>query len=146
MKEILEMEVTVKNLLMVFVVIFALAILVIRSGHSTGMPVLDLEVRLREWLEDTFYARPRSKELFLGHPAFVLAVAAFLKKFPKKILLALTIVATIGQSSMVETFAHVHTPIFVSFMRGVDGLIPGAILGVVAILMAYYAAKLKAKS
>ena len=146
LKEILEMEVTVKNLLMVFVVIFALAILVIRSGHSTGMPVLDLEVRLREWLEDTFYARPRSKELFLGHPAFVLAVAAFLKKFPKKILLALTIVATIGQSSMVETFAHVHTPIFVSFMRGVDGLIPGAILGVVAILMAYYAAKLKAKS
>ena len=141
LKEILEMEVTVKNLLMVFGVIFALAILVIRSGHSTGMPVLDLEVRLREWLEDTFYARPRSKEIFLGHPAFILAVAAFLKKFPKKFLLALTIIATIGQSSMVETFAHVHTPIFVSFMRGVDGLFPGAVLGVVAVLMTYYAVR-----
>ena len=42
---------------------------------------------------------------------------------------------------MVETFAHVHTPIFVSFMRGVDGLFPGAVLGVVAVLMTYYAVR-----
>ena len=137
-KEILEMNITVKNLLAVFAVIFALAILVIRSGHSTGMPVLDVEVKLREWLEDTFYARPRSKELFLGHPAFILLVAAFLKKFPKKILFVLTIIATIGQSSMVETFAHVHTPIMVSFMRGIDGLIPGAIIGSILILVYYF--------
>lgn len=142
-KEILEMNVTVKNLIGVFFVIAVLAILVIRSGHSTGMPVLDIEVRLREWLEDTFYARPRSKEIFLGHPAFILAIAAFLKKFPKKILFVLTIIATIGQSSMVETFAHVHTPIMVSFMRGIDGLIPGAIFGVIAILIYYFVTKKK---
>ena len=141
LKEILEMNVTVKDLIAVFIVIAALAILVIRSGHSTGMPVSDLEVRLREWLEDTFYARPRSKEIFLGHPFFVLMVAAFLKKFPKKILFVLTIIATIGQSSMVETFAHVHTPIMVSFMRGIDGLIPGAIFGAIGILAIYFGNK-----
>ena len=140
-KEILEMNVTVKNLLAVFVVIAALVVLVIRSGHSTGMPVSDFEVRIREWLEDTFYARPRSKEIFLGHPAFVILIAAFLKKFPKKILFVLTILATIGQGSMVETFAHVHTPIMVSFMRGIDGLIPGAIFGVIAVLIYYFAKK-----
>ena len=140
-KEILEMNVTVKNLLAVFVVIAALAILVIRSGHSTGMPVSDFEVRIREWLEDTFYARPRSKEIFLGHPAFIILIAAFFKKFPKKILFMLTILATIGQGSMVETFAHVHTPIMVSFMRGIDGLIPGAIFGVIALLIYYFAKK-----
>ena len=142
-KEILEMNVTMKNLLMIFVVLAALAILVIRSGHSTGMPVLDLEVRLREWLEDTFYARPRSKEIFLGHPVFIILIAAFLKKFPKKILFVLTILATIGQSSMVETFAHVHTPIMVSFMRGIDGLIPGAIFGVIAVLIYYFVTRKK---
>ena len=141
LKEILEMNVTVKDLIAVFIVIAALAILVIRSGHSTGMPVSDLEVRLREWLEDTFYARPRSKEIFLGHPFFILMVAAFLKKFPKKILFVLTIIATIGQSSMVETFAHVHTPIMVSFMRGIDGLIPGAIFGAIGILAIYFGNK-----
>ena len=141
LKEILEMHVTVKDLIAVFIVIAALAILVIRSGHSTGMPVLDVEVRLREWLEDTFYARPRSKEIFLGHPFFILMVAAFLKKFPKKILFVLTIIATIGQSSMVETFAHVHTPIMVSFMRGIDGLIPGAIFGGILLLGIYFGNK-----
>ena len=71
----------------------------------------------------------------------MLAVAAFLKKFPKKILLFLTLVATIGQSSMVETFAHVHTPIFVSFMRGIDGLVPGAAFGAIAILIFYFVTK-----
>lgn len=141
LKEILEMNVTVKDLIAVFIVIAALAILVIRSGHSTGMPVSDLEVSIREWLEDTFYARPRSKEIFLGHPFFVLMVAAFLKKFPKKILFVLTIIATIGQSSMVETFAHVHTPIMVSFMRGIDGLIPGAIFGGILLLGIYFGNK-----
>ena len=35
---------------------------------------------------------------------------------------------------MVETFAHMRTPIFMSFMRGVDGVIPGAIIGAILIL------------
>ena len=139
--EISEMHVTVKSLMALLVVIGVLAILVIRSGHSTGMPVSDLEISLREWLEDNFYARPRSKEIFLGHPFFILMVAAFLKKFPKKILFVLTIIATIGQSSMVETFAHLHTPILVSIMRGIDGLIPGAIFGGILVLAIHFGVK-----
>ena len=46
----------------------------------------------------------------------------------------LIMAATIGQSSMVETFAHMRTPIFMSLMRGLDGLIPGAIIGAVLII------------
>ena len=64
----------------------------------------------------------------------MLAFAAFLKKFPKMICFALVMAATVGQSSMVETFAHMRTPIFMSFMRGLDGLIPGAIIGAVLIV------------
>ena len=64
----------------------------------------------------------------------MLAFVAFLKKFPKMICFALVMAATIGQGSMVETFAHMRTPIFMSFMRGLDGLIPGAIIGAVLII------------
>ena len=98
------------------------------------MPVSGLEIKIRNLLEQIFYARPRSKEIFFGHPAFMLAFVAFLKKFPKMICFALVMAATIGQGSMVETFAHMRTPIFMSFMRGLDGLIPGAIIGAVLII------------
>ena len=133
-KELLEKSVSVKALLALMIVMGAFVVLIARSGHTSGMPVSGLEIKIRNMLEQIFYARPRSKEIFFGHPAFMLAFAALLKKFPKMICFALVMAATIGQSSMVETFAHMRTPIFMSFMRGLDGLIPGAIIGAVLIV------------
>ena len=133
-KELLDKSVSVKALLALMIVMGAFVVLIARSGHTSGMPVSGLEIKIRNLLEQIFYARPRSKEIFFGHPAFMLAFAAFLKKFPKVICFALVMAATVGQSSMVETFAHMRTPIFMSFMRGIDGLIPGAIIGAVLIV------------
>lgn len=134
-KELLDKSVSVKALLALAVVFGAFVVLIARSGHTSGMPVSGAEIKIRALLEQIFYARPRSKEIFFGHPAFMLAFAAFLKKFPKSICFMLVIAGTIGQSSMVETFAHMRTPIFMSFMRGLDGLIPGAIIGAVLIVV-----------
>lgn len=144
-KAILNMSVTVKYLLAGAFVLLAFVVLVARSGHTSGMPVSGMEIKIRAILEQLFYARPRSKEIFIGHPAFVMAMAAFLQKFPKSICFVLTIVATIGQSSMVETFAHMRTPIFMSFMRGVDGVLPGALIGAALVLFLNFAANLRNK-
>ena len=133
-KELLDKSISVKIFLLMLIVFGAFVVLIARSGHTSGMPVSGLEIKIRALLEQIFYARPRSKEIFFGHPAFMLAIVAFLKKFPKMICFALVMAATIGQSSMVETFAHMRTPIFMSFMRGIDGLIPGAIIGAVLII------------
>ena len=145
LKAILNMNVTVKYLLAGVFVILAFVVLIARSGHTSGMPVSGIEIKIRAMLEQFFYARPRSKEIFIGHPAFVMAMAAFLQKFPKSICFVLTIVATIGQSSMVETFAHMRTPIFMSFMRGIDGVLPGALIGAVLVLFLNFATNLRAK-
>lgn len=134
-KELLDKSVSVKAFLALMVVAGAFVVLIARSGHTAGMPVSGAEIKIRAMLEQIFYARPRSKEIFFGHPAFMLAFAAFLKKFPKSICFMLVMAGTIGQSSMVETFAHMRTPIFMSFMRGLDGLIPGAIIGAVMIVV-----------
>lgn len=133
-KELLDKSISVKVFLALMIVMGAFVVLIARSGHTSGMPVSGLEIKIRALLEQIFYARPRSKEIFFGHPAFMLAFAAFLKKFPKMICFVLVMAGTIGQSSMVETFAHMRTPIFMSFMRGLDGLIPGAIIGAVLII------------
>ncbi len=93
------------------------------------MPVSGLELKFRAFLEQAFYARPRSKELMIGHPAFMLAVLAWCRKWPTMLLFALVLVATIGQGSMVETFAHMRTPVYMSFVRGIGGIVLGCGIG-----------------
>ena len=140
-KELLDKSVSVKMFLAFIVVAGAFVVLIARSGHTSGMPVSGAEIKIRAMLEQMFYARPRSKEIFFGHPAFMLAFAAFLKRFPKMICFVLVMAGTIGQSSMVETFAHMRTPILMSFIRGLDGLIPSAIIGAVLIIFLQFFAK-----
>ena len=133
LKRILNMNVSVKVLAGFLVALVAAVIFIGRSGHTAGVPVPGIELKLRAFLEQAFYARPRSKELFIGHPAFILMMMAWYRKWPSAVFFILSIIATIGQSSMVETFAHMRTPVFMSLMRGIDGVIWGCALGCVII-------------
>ena len=130
-KRILNIHVSVKALLGFLVALVAAGIYIGRSGHTEGVPVPGIELKLRAILEQAFYARPRSKELFIGHPAFILMMMAWYRKWPAAVFFILTLIATIGQGSMVETFAHMRTPVFMSLMRGFDGMLWGAVLGIV---------------
>ena len=138
---ILELPVKVKAFLVFIVAAIGVVVMVARSGHTAGMPVSGTEIQFRQFLENLFYARPRSKELLIGHPAFMLAIMGYFKRWSKSVFFLLVIVATIGQSSMVETFAHMRTPIFMSFIRGVDGLALGAALGIIPMLVIHYYSK-----
>ena len=80
------------------------------------------------------YARPREKEFLIGHPAFLLAVMALYRQWPRFFHFAFVVAATIAMGSLVETFAHMRTPVLMSLVRGVDGMIFGAILGVIAVV------------
>lgn len=134
-KKILDMPVKVKSLIVLFLVLIAGIVFVARSGHTMGMPVSSLELRFRAFLEQAMYARPRTKEFMIGHPAFLLAAMAWFKKWPTMVLFALVLVAVIGQGSMVETFAHMRSPVFMSFARGIGGLLLGAGVGAVCMVL-----------
>lgn len=105
-----------------------------RSGHSAGLPVPDVEIKLRRFLEMAMYARPREKEFLIGHPAFLLAVMALYRQWPRFFHFGFVIAATIAMGSLVETFAHMRTPVIMSLVRGVDGMIFGAVLGIIAVV------------
>lgn len=96
---------------------------ILRTGNF-GIPVLGLEVRAREFLENLLVVRPRTKELFLGHPALYLALQS--KEPSKSWWLPL---AVIGQISLVNTFTHTHTFLWVSVLRTFYGLFFGYFLG-----------------
>ena len=138
LREIMATPVRVGSLLGGLVLIGALIVLVLRSGHTSGMPVPGIELKMRAALEQLFYARPRTKEFMIGHPAFLLALYSAARRWQTWIVFGLVLAATIGQGSMVETFAHMRTPIEMSLVRGIGGVFLGGAIG--AVLVALVAA------
>ncbi len=134
---ILNYPVTIKALLFVGAAVFAAWVFIGRSGHTAGVPVPAAELKLRALLEQLMYARPRGKEFLIGHPAFLLAAMAVYRQWPRFFQFILVITAAIAQGSLVETFAHLRTPIFMSVIRGLDGLLLGAVIGAAAVLGVY---------
>lgn len=133
----LHLPVRVGTLLLVGFIGIAGLIFIGRSGHEEGVPVSQLEISLRRFLESTLAVRPRSKEFLIGHPAFLLVPLALAKRWPQWLHFLLVIAAGIGQASMVETFAHMRSPLWMSTLRGVNGVLIGILVGVIVILGTY---------
>jgi len=132
--KLLDYPVYVKTMVIAAAVAVVAWVFVGRSGHTAGVPVPEFELKLRAFLEDAMYARPREKEFMIGHPAFFLAAMAVWRQWPRMLHFALVVMATIGQGSLVETFAHMRTPLFMSFVRGLDGLAVGLVMGILAVV------------
>ena len=131
--ELLSKPITFKHVALFGVLGIILLYFVARSGHSAGVPVAAIEVKMRLFLEQLMYARPRQKEFMIGHPAFFLAVYAAYHHAPRLIQYALTCGAVIGQASLVQTFCHMRTPVFMSTVRALDGYAMGAVIGIVLV-------------
>ncbi len=99
-----------------------------RTGNSGSVSAL--EMSFRTFLENTVHVRPRNKEFLLAHPLFILGAFMAYKYRNAAFIL---IIAVIGQLSMVDTFAHIHSPIVISLIRGLLGLGLGLVIGLIAV-------------
>ena len=131
---ICKTRLTLGHFVVLGVLLFAAYIFVGRSGHTGGVPVPAIEIKLRLFLEEVMYARPREKEFMIGHPAFFLAVLAAYRMAPNWCKLALVLGAVIGQGSLVQTFCHMRTPAMMSYIRAADGYLLGSVLGIIAVI------------
>ena len=113
------------------VVAVALMIYVSRTGNEGGQ-ISGLEAAMRQFLNDTMGVRPRSKEFLIGYPATILYLMYAAKR---PALWVLTIPLVIGQVSLVNTYAHIHTPLLIALQRSLNGLILGIVVAVVAVLL-----------
>jgi hypothetical protein len=104
-----------------------------RTGHTAGAPIFELEVQVRTFLEQTLAARPRTKEFLVAHPAMIIMIAAALTRY-KSAILPLGLAATIGQVSMVNSFCHLRTPLYMSAWRTAYGIGFGIVFGVLGII------------
>ncbi|HZK43934.1 MAG TPA: DUF5693 family protein [Syntrophomonadaceae bacterium] len=105
-----------------------------RSGHTAGVSVSSLELRLREILEGVFLARPRFKEILIGYPALFVMVYLYRKYKHELITLIFGLGVMMGSISMVNSFSHVFTAVTVSFNRTIAGLITGIIIAVAVLI------------
>mgnify|MGYP003290905487 FL=1 len=133
--DLLNKPITFKHIALLGVLGIILLYFVARSGHSAGVPVAAIEVRMRLFLEQLMYARPRQKEFMIGHPAFFLAAYAAYYNAPRLMQYALTCGAVIGQASLVQTFCHMRTPVFMSTVRAIDGYVMGAVIGIILVTL-----------
>lgn len=109
----------------VFLVIFA--IYIIRSGNSGG--VSDTQIQLRQMLKDIFGTRPRTKEFLIGYP-IIMCLIYFGKH---KLYIPLSVLATVGPVSVINTFTHTHTPLIISIKRSLWGVVVGFVIGLILI-------------
>lgn len=108
-------------------------ILVARTGHDL-LPVSQLERDVRQWLETVLPVRPRTKEFLLGYPALLLGLFTAARgnvRLSKPLLLLGTLVPV----SVINSFAHAHVALSVSFVRSVYGLLLGGGLTFVALAL-----------
>ena len=113
------------------VLLVGLVVYVLRTGNEAPELVSEIEVRIRQILKNILGVRPRTKEFLIGHPItiVVLYYGYKLEMFP------LVMVGIVGQVSIINTYAHLHTPLLVSLLRSTNGIWIGILIGVLAILL-----------
>ena len=111
---------------------------VMRTGNEGGSLLVSEEERaLRRWLDLVLGVRPRFKEFLLGNPALFLLPALVALRWRALVPVAL-LSGAVGLTSLADTYAHIHTPLFISLHRTINGVVLGCALGVAAVIAAWY--------
>lgn len=105
----------------------ALFIYIMRTGNTGVSTVSNLEMTFRQLLDTVLGVRPRTKEFLIGHPLMLLLLIGGYRFERLPVLL----MAMVGQISLVNTYAHLHTPLMISLIRSFHGLWIGLLLGLV---------------
>jgi hypothetical protein len=109
------------------------AMLALRSGNENPSAVSSMELQVRALLDNLLHVRPRTKEVVFGHPALVLGLCLLAFRPGWRGWAALLLVAgMVGQTSIVNTLCHLHTPVLLSLTRVGVGLALGGIIGLLA--------------
>ena len=139
--ELLDINLKVKHLVILGIVGLAGIYYILRTGNFPILDIPAIEESFRNSLEDLLYVRPRFKEFLIGHPAFIIGLY-FFKDIKKSLTLYfLGLLAVIGQLNMLNSFAHIHTPVLISLLRTIHGLWLGLILGLIAVVILKYLLK-----
>ncbi len=134
-KEILTMlNVNVKLFHIVLGIVGAgvLMVYIARSGHESGIEPSKMEILFRNLLENKLFVRPRLKEFMIAIPSLmILSYSAY--RGIKKLIFVFSLGSMIVFTSIVNTFCHLRTPLYISIARTFIGIGLGILIGIVLI-------------
>lgn len=130
-------------LILGIIAVFGL-IYIARMGHETNIKPSSMELLFRNLLEIYLPARPRTKSLLIADPMFVIAVYLAYKNY-KYFIFPSAIIITLGQGNIVNTFSHLRTPFYLSFIRTLSEMALGFFIGVILILLLHIVMKIYKK-
>ncbi|SCZ80783.1 DUF5693 family protein [Acidaminobacter hydrogenoformans] len=130
----LEASIKIKHIAILGAAGVVAYVYIARSGHETELQPSNLEMIFRNALEQMLLARPRTKEFLMAFPA-VMMVTALAAKKKKVFILPLVLVASLGYSSIVNTFSHLRSPLYLSTARELYALGLGVLTGAAAVLL-----------
>ncbi len=145
-RNFLDANIKVKYLIILGVVGMVGLLYLARGSNTSNVQPLDLELMMRNFLENNLLARPRTKEFLIVFPLMVFATYFAGNKFfyENKVesglyikysyILIFAVIASVGLSSITNTFSHIRTPIYISIARTLYGLGLGVIIGLIYIL------------
>jgi len=114
-----------------FLLLAALALYILRTGNDSPDAVMDIELRARQMLDNLLGVRPRTAEFLIGHP-LMLVLLYFGYRFN---MFPVLVIGIMGQVSLMNTYAHIHTPLLISLQRSAHGLWAGTLIGVIIIVI-----------
>lgn len=112
-----------------------LAIFIVRGGN-TNAKVPKFELFLRNLMEQNLVVRPRTKSILAGYPAIILLTYIAYTKRGQFIAAILTLFATIGMTDIVNTFSHIRTPLYISFMRVLVEIVVALLISLLILIIA----------
>jgi len=128
---LLDLPLLVKFAMFAGVALVVLYVYVNRAGNEAAV-IFPMELQFRSWLDHTLVVRPRTKEFLIGHPLMLLLLYL---GYRNNKYIPLLLGGVIGQISLVDTYAHIHTPLAISLLRSFHGLWLGIIIGLVLIAL-----------
>lgn len=135
-KDLMQQPIQWGQALLSLAVAGAVLVLLMRSGNDSPGAVSDAELKFRALLDRFMYTRPRTKEILLGHPAMVLGLLTYQwsRRSPKVLPIAVVLLTlgAVGQSDIVDTLCHLHTPLDIGLARIGLGVLIGGIIGLLA--------------
>jgi Family of unknown function (DUF5693) len=132
LRELSSSPVLAYQLLAGLIVVAGAAFLVMRSGNDSDISPSQFELTLRHVLTNVLSVRPRFKEFLVGFPCMML-IAALAPLHRRAVGWLLALGAGVGIGDVIDTFSHLHTPLSISLLRIVNGLIVGVIVGSIVV-------------
>ena len=105
------------ELLILGIVAVGTVLYLTRSGNFPLLPAGGLESLMRGGLERMLFMRPRTKEFLIGYPALWLLSVFPLSAFRPAYQILLWLAVTVGFTTFLNSFSHLHTPFLFVLLR-----------------------------